>query len=783
MHDRLDRQSYGIGQPVRRVEDARFLTGRGQFVDDIELPHQCHAAIVLSPHAHAHIRRVDTAAARQAAGVLCVLTGDDVKADGLGGLLPNFMPEDIGGPKGLRTQRPILVAGKVRCVGDRVAIVVAETPAQAREAADLIVVDYEALPAVVNIEDAVQAGAPNVWDECSGNVSFMLTVGDERATEQAFARAAHRVSLRLENNRLAPNAMEPRAVLGAYDPSDESFTLYTASQAPHAVRSHVAAHVFRLPETKFRVIAPDVGGGFGVKADAYPEDALVLWASRRCGRPVKWVASRTDSIAGDNHARDQVVEAELALDAAGKILAVRSHALHAVGSYIMSAAVAPLMYSLRYTPGVYDIQTLWLTTKAVFTHTTPLGVYRGAGRPEGNYVIERLLDRAAAVLGIGPDEIRRRNFIPQKSMPYTTPTGSTYDSGDFARIMEACMALADWKGFARRRAASKANGKVRGRAVTCYIEHAGIFNECMGIHFDPGGTLTILAGTHSHGQGHATAFAQLVSEWLGVPFAQIRYVQGDTDKVAFGRGTYAARSGVLGGSALRLAATAIIDKAKPMAAHLLEASAGDIDFEAGRFRVRGTDRSVAMTDTAKAFYAPFLPPGVTLGLEATASFDGMIPSYPNGCHVCEVELDPATGKVRIDRHFVVDDCGRPINPMICEGQIHGGVAQGIGQALMENVVYARDSGQLLSGSYMDYAMPRAEDMGELTTEFCNVPCTTNPLGIKGVGESGTIGAPPAVMNAVVDALRSVGVDHIDMPATPFRVWQALAGKPTQGQAS
>jgi carbon-monoxide dehydrogenase large subunit len=776
MTDRLATQAYGIGQPVRRVEDVRFLTGRGRFVDDIELPHQCHAVVVLSPHAHARIRKIDTGAAKNAPGVVCVLTGADVKADGLGGILPNFMPEDIGGPKGLRTSRPILVSDRVRCVGDRVAIVVAETLAQARDAADLLQIDYEPLPAVANIEDAVKPGAPPVWDGCPGNVSFTLSVGDEKATEQAFARGAHRVSLRLENNRLAPNAMEPRAVIGDYDPSEHSYTLYTSSQAPHAVRSHIAGHVFHLPETKFRVIAPDVGGGFGVKADAYPEDALVLWASRRCGRPVKWVASRIDSIAGDNHARDQVVTAELALDASGKILAIRGHALHAVGSYIVSAAVAPLMYSLRYTPGVYDVQTLWLTTKAVFTHTSPLGVYRGAGRPEGNYVIERLLDRAAAVIGIRPDEIRRRNFISPNAMPYTTQTGSTYDSGEFERAMDACMELSDWKNYPARQKASKAAGKVRGRAVSSYIEHAGIFNESMSIKFDPGGTVTILAGTHSHGQGHATAFAQLVSEFLGVPFESIRYVQGDTDKVAFGRGTYAARSAVLGGSALRLAATAIIDKAKPMAAHILEAAAGDIEFTAGRFQVRGTDRGVSLSDTAKAFYAPFLPSGVTLGLEATASFDGMIPSYPNGCHVCEVELDPATGELRIDKHFVVDDCGRPINPMICEGQIQGGIAQGVGQALMENVVYDRGSGQLLSGSYMDYAMPRAEDMPHLAAEFRNTPCTTNPLGIKGVGESGTIGAPPAVMNAVVDALRQLGIDHIDMPATPYRVWQALAAK-------
>ncbi len=774
MDQHLDRQSFGIGQPVRRVEDVRFLTGRGRFVDDMELPHQAHAVVVLSPHAHARIRRIDPSAVRAAPGVICVLTGEDVKADRLGGLLPKFMPEDAGGPKGLRTRRPILVADRVRCVGDRVALVVAETLAQARDAAERLVIDYEPLPAVANIEDAVKAGAPAVWDECPGNVSFMLANGDEKSTAAAFSNAAHIVSLRLENNRLAPNAMEPRAVIGDYDPADGNFTLYTSSQAPHAVRGALADQVFGLPETLFRVIAPDVGGGFGMKADAYPEDALVLWASRRCGRPVHWVASRADSIAGDNHGRDQVVQAELALDARGKILAIRAHALHAVGAYIVSAAVAPLVYSLRYTPGVYDIQTLWLTTKAVFTNTSPLGVYRGAGRPEGNYLIERLLDRAAAELGIGQDEIRRRNFITPKAMPYTTPTGSVYDSGEFERVMDECMQRADWQGYKQRQALSKAAGKVRGRSVSCYIEHAGIFNESMGLHFDPGGNVTILAGTHSHGQGHATAFAQLVGEWLGVPFESIRYLQGDTDKVAFGRGTYAARSAVLGGWALRFAANTVIEKAKPMAAHLLEAAVGDIEFVQGAFRVRGTDRQISMVDTAKAFYAPFLPEGVTLGLEATASADGQIPSYPNGCHVCEVELDPTTGHVRIDRHFVVDDCGRPINPMICEGQIQGGIAQGIGQALLENVVYDRQTGQLLSGSYMDYAMPRADDMGELAIHFSNVPCTTNPLGIKGVGESGTIGAPPAVMNAVVDALRQVGVDHLDMPATPAHVWSAIA---------
>ena len=485
-----------------------------------------------------------------------------MKEDGLGGLPPNFMPEDMGGPKGLAYAPPDPGGGSSalrrrsrrhgRCRN-------AGASARRRRTT------CDRLRAVASghaHRGRGKAGAPPVWEECPGNVSFTLANGDEKATAAAFAKAAHVVSLRLTNNRLAPNAMEPRAAVGDYEPADGSFTLYTSSQAPHAVRSDLATHVFGLSETMFRVIAPDVGGGFGVKADAYPEDALVLWASRRCGRPVHWVATRADSIAGDNHARDQVVEAELALDASGKILAIRSHALHAVGAYIMSAAVAPLVYSLRYTPGVYDVQTLWLTTKAVFTHTTPLGVYRGAGRPEGNYLIERLLDRAAAVLGIGPTKSAGATSSRPKQCPTRRRRAPSMTAATSPRVMDHCMTLADWKNYSKRRAASKASGKVRGRSVSCYIEHAGIFNESMGIHFDPGGNATIIAGTHSHGQGHATAFAQLVSEWLGVPFERIRYVQGDTEKVPFGRGTYAARSSVLGGSALRLAANTIIEKAQ-----------------------------------------------------------------------------------------------------------------------------------------------------------------------------------------------------------------------------
>ncbi len=767
-------QRFGIGQPVRRVEDQRFITGRGQYVDDIVLRNQCFGALVCSPHAHARIVGVDTATAAASPGVIAVLTGRDVIADGLGGLPPLFMPQDAGGPEGYRTRRPILIADVVRGVGERVAFVLAETAAQARDAADLVEVDYDSLPAVVRVEDAVAEGAPVVWPECPGNVSFALRTGDEAATEAVFAAAPRTVSLHVRNNRLSANPMEPRGAIGDHDPASGSYTLRTSSQNPHGTRTMLARDVFAIPETQLRVISPDVGGGFGMKADCYPEDALVLWAARRCGRPVKWIASRSESLAGDNHGRDQVVDAALAFDDEGRILAIRAEALHAIGAYHFSAGVAPLLYSLRYIPGVYDVGTVFLRTRGVFTHTTPLGVYRGAGRPEAIFVIERLINEAAVQLGLEPDEIRRRNFIPPDAMPYTTQTKAVYDTGEFAALMEQCLDLADWAGYPERKAKSEAAGRLRGRAIAYYIEHAGIYNDRMELRFDPGGALTILAGTHSHGQGHATAFTQLVSEWLGIPFDKIRFVQGDTDQVAIGRGTYAARSSLVGGSALKVAADRIISKGLAMAAHKLKAAEEDIDFADGAYVVRGTNRFIAMTDVAKAFFQGIgLPKQFDLGLEATGTWSGDVPNYPNGCHVCELDVDPQTGAVTIERYTVVDDCGVPINPMICEGQVHGGLAQGLGQALLEEIVYDRDSGQLVTGTFNDYCMPRADNFGALTTAFRCVPSTTNPIGVKGVGESGAIAAPPAIVNALLDALRPLGVIDIDMPATPARVWTAI----------
>ncbi len=771
---------FGIGQPVRRVEDHRFISGAGRFVDDIDLPRQCYGVVVMSTHAHARIRGIDVAAAQAAPGVICVLTGADAKADGIG-TIPPVMPEDMGGPKGYRTFWPLLVADKVRAVGERVAFVVAETLAQARDAAELVEVDYESLPAVTSAEDAVKEGAPVVWDECPGNVSFTLMFGSKEATDAAFANARHVVTLRLQNNRVFPAAMEPRAALGEYRISDDAYTLYTTSQNPHGNRSTLAGAVLHIPEIKLRVISPDVGGGFGMKFGAYPEDALVLWASKRCGRPVKWTSTRSESFLTDSHGRDQVVRGELALDAEGKILGLRVNGLNDMGSYIVGAAIVIPLFASRLAPGAYDVPAAHIVSKAVFTNTTPLAPYRGAGRPEAAYLVERLIDRAAAVTGIEPAEIRRRNYIAPAKMPYKTSTGTTYDSGDFARVMDGCLELSDWNGFAERAAASKRDGKLRGRGLAYFIEEASVFNDRMDLRFDPSGMVTILAGTHSHGQGHATAFAQLVSEWLGVPFSSIRYVQGDTDAVPMGRGTYGSRSSMVGGNALKKAADSIIEKAKAMAAHLMEAAPGDIEFKDGKFSIAGTDRSMSITDTAKAFYRPmFLPPQFGIGLEASGTFASEPPNYPNGCHICEVEIDPESGAIEVARYTAVDDVGMVLNHLLVEGQIHGGVAQGLGQALMENVAYDT-SGQLVSGSFQDYAMPRSLSMPHITSDVVEVPATTNPLGIKGCGEAGATGAPPAIMNAILDALRPLGIDHIDMPATPPRIWQAIQGGQAGGQ--
>jgi carbon-monoxide dehydrogenase large subunit len=764
---------FGIGQPVSRVEDPRFITGRGRYVDDIDLPRQCYGTVVLSPHAHARIKRIDTAKAKAAPGVLAVLTGDDVKNDKIGSLVP-VMPEDMGGPKGYRTLRSILASGKVRAVGDRIAFVVAETLAQARDAAELIEIDYEPLPAVISPEEAVKPGAPAVWDEASNNVAVSLMMGDKDATDAAFAKAKHVVSLKLINNRVNANSIEPRAAIGQYHPDSGGYTLYATSQNPHGHRAHLAGDVLKVPQSKLRVISPDVGGGFGMKGAIYPEDALVLWASRRCGgRPVKWVSTRSEGFLGDSHGRDQVVTGELALDEHGKILGLRVDALHTMGSHVFDASIVVPLFALKLAPGVYQIPAVHAMARAVLTNTPPLQPFRGAGRPEAAYLIELLIERAARVLGVDPVEIRRRNFIPPSAMPHKLHSGIAYDSGDFRRVMDDCLKLADWNGFAKRAAESKKNGKLRGRGIGYFIEEAAIFNDRMSIRFDPDGTVVIFAGTHSHGQGHQTVYAQMVHEWLGVPFETISFVQGDTNEVAVGRGTYGSRSMHVGGNALKKAADAIIEKAKPMAAMMMEAAAADLEFKNGSFHIVGTDRALPLTAVAQSLHRPmFLPQQFEVGLEAAGTFAAEPSNYPNGCHISEVEIDPDTGVVTLVRYASVGDVGKVINSMLCEGQIHGGVAQGVGQALMETIAFD-NAGQLVTGSFQDYAMPRADDFPDMQSGLTEIPATTNPLGIKGAGEAGATGAPPAVVNAILDALRPLGIDHIDMPATPNRIWQAI----------
>jgi carbon-monoxide dehydrogenase large subunit len=770
---------FGIGQPVRRVEDNRFLKGQGHYVDDVVLPNMAHGVNVLSPHAHAKIKKIDTSKAKAAPGVLAVFTGADVAADKLGAITAALMPEDFGAPKGHRTFQPLLVSDRVRHVGDRVAFVVAETLAQARDASELVEVDYEPLPAVINIEDAAKPDAPKVWeDNPGGNNAFRLMFGDQAATDAAFAKAKHVVKLRVENNRLSPVSMEPRVAIGDYNAVEDFYTLTATSQNPHGLRMEMS-HIFHVPENQIRVISPDVGGGFGLKGGAFPDDLLVMWASKRLKRPVKWTATRSESMLNDHHAREMVYYGELALDEHGKILALRSKSLFQMGAYFVGAALAAGAFSIRFVPAAYDIQTMHIMSQGVFTNTSQSGPYRGAGRPEAAYFMERLIEHAANVTGIDRAEIRRKNLIPTAKLPYTTPTHWVYDSGEFVRMMDLAMENSDWKGYAARQRESKKNGKLRGRSVCFYIEFGGIFNDRMDMKFDPSGALTIYGGTHSHGQGHATVFPQIAHEILGVPYESNRYVQGDTAQVAIGRGTYGARSMVVGGNALKLSAEAMIEKAKKIAATMLEADEGDLEFKEGTFRVTGTDKQIKLVDVAKATYAPMGPIAgkFGIGLDSTGTFDPTPPSHPNGAHVVELEVDPETGAVAVDRYYVVDDLGRVINPMIVRGQQMGGVVQGIGQALMEHQVYDRESGQLLSGSFLDYAMPHASQMPNVECALEEVPCKTNPLGVKGIGESGTIGAPPAVINAVIDALKPLGVDRIDMPATPLRVWQAIqAGK-------
>ena len=772
---------FGIGQPVPRTEDPRFLKGEGNYVDDIILPGQAYGYVLRSPHAHAKVLSVDTAAAESSPGILLVLTGAHIAAEGIDGI-PSFVPPMAFGapmPKA-SPKHPILARDRVRHVGDPVAFVVAETLEQAMDAAELVEIDYEALPAIASTAGATKDGAPLVWDAADNNIWFTVERGDRAATDAAFEKASHITRLTINNNRVSANAMEPRATNVSYLAATDHATIYTESQAPHAQRTHFSK-VFGRPEHHFRVVSPDVGGGFGMKNNLFPEDALCFLAARRIKRPVKWTASRTESLMSDSHGRDAMTEAELAIDANGKFLALRIRTNHAVGAYLGEAAPVPVGLGSTLYVGVYDFEAVDIAVNAVFTNTTFVGPYRGAGRPEAVYVVERMVDAAARELGIDPVDIRRRNFIPETAMPYETSVMSVYDTGEFDRLTDVSLELADYNGFDARKNESVANGKLRGLGMTYFIEVGAPFNERMELYFDESGGVSVVAGTHNHGQGHETVYAQMVCEWLGVPFESIRLVQGDTDTAAYGRGTYGSRSMTIGGSALKDAADRVIEKARKMAAHLLEAADTDMEFSDGVFTVAGTDKSIGIVDVAKASFMPMgWPAEFGIGLEATGSFAPTNGNYPNGCHVCEVEVDPETGEVDIVRYTGVDDSGIILNPLLLAGQIHGGISQGLGQALMEDVTYDPSSGQLQAGSFMDYCMPRADDMPSFVLDDVEIPCATNPLGVKGAGESGTVPAVPVIIHAILNALSDYGVQNIDMPATSQRVWRAIQnGKAAQ----
>ncbi len=775
----------GIGARVTRKEDKRFITGRGRYTDDINLQNSAYAVFVRSPHAHAKILSIDTAAAKAAPGVIDVLTGADLAGDRIGGLICGWMIHSRDGSPMKAGAHPAIAHDRVRHVGDQVAVVIAETRNQARDAAELVEVDYEVLPSVVDTARALDPSSPEIHPEAPGNLIFDWTIGDEAAVDAAFAGAAHVVELDIVNNRLSPNPMEPRSAIGSYDPAEEHFTLYNTSQNPHLARLVLSAFVGIAPEHKLRVIAPDVGGGFGAKIYIYPEETVMLWASKRIGgRPVKWTADRSEAFLTDCHGRDHVTKAKLALDANHQFLALRSDTIANIGAYMSTfASVTPTYLHATLLSGQYVIPSIFSNVKAVYTNTVPVDAYRGAGRPEATYIVERLVETAARDLGVDPAELRRKNFI--KAFPYQTPVILNYDSGDFEGNLDAALKAADYAGFPARKAASAAKGKLRGIGFSSYIEACGIAPsaavgslgagvglwESAEVRVNPVGTVEVLTGSHSHGQGHETTFAQLVNERLGIGMDKVQIVHGDTDKVQFGMGTYGSRSGAVGMSAIVKALDKVEAKAKKIAAHLMEAAEADIVIENGELKVAGTDKKLPFFQVALAAYtAHNLPAGMEPGLKEGAFYDPTNFTFPAGTYICEVEIDPETGKTEVLAFTAVDDFGRIINPMIVEGQVHGGLVQGIGQALLEGVTYDSESGQLITGSYMDYAMPRADDVPSFEIGHNSTLCPGNPLGMKGCGEAGAIGSPPAVINAITNA---IGIRDLSMPATPAKVWAAI----------
>ena len=774
----------GIGAAVRRKEDFRFITGKGQYTDDITRPGEVHAHFIRSPHARATIKRVDAKVAQAMPGVLAVLTGEDLAADKIGSLICGWMIHSKDGSPMKMAPHPAIAHGTANYVGDPVAVVVAETLDQAEDAAEKVMVDYEVLTAVVDPAVAQRKGAPQIHAVAPGNTIYQWHLGEQTSTAEAIKHAKHVTRLHIVNNRLVPNAMEPRAAIGDYDAGTEGFTLWNTTQNPHVARLVISAFVGVAPEHKLRVIAPDVGGGFGSKIFIYSEEVVCLWAAKKVGRPVKWVADRSEAFIADAHGRDHVTDAEMAFDADGKITALKVKTIANIGAYMstFSSSVPTYLYGTLLS-GQYDIPHIYCEVDAVYTNTVPVDAYRGAGRPEATFVVERLVEVGARELGIDPAELRRKNFI--RKFPHTTPVIMTYDAGDYDASLKRALDLADHKGFAKRKRESERNGKLRGFGYSAYIEACGIApSQAVGalgcgvglwesaeVRVNPTGSVEVLTGSHSHGQGHETTFAQLVGERLGVPIENVSIVHGDTDKVQFGMGTYGSRSGAVGMSAIVKALDKVEAKAKKVAAHLLEAAETDIVFKDGKFTVAGTDKSAAWGEVSLHAYIAHKFTGAQLepGLKEGAFYDPTNFTFPAGCHLCEVEIDPETGIVAIAGWTAVDDFGTVVNPMIVEGQVHGGVAQGIGQALLESAIYDKD-GQLVSGSLMDYTMPRADNLPSFTVGTTETKCPGNPLGIKGCGEAGAIAAPAAVINAITDA---IGSEDVAMPATPQAVWAAI----------
>ncbi len=781
-----------MGQPIKRVEDKKFITGKGRYTDDIVLPRMTFAEVVRSPHAHAEIKGIDAAAAEAAEGVVAVFDGEQMAADGVGGLPAGWQVDFKNGDTMLEPPHPPLAVGKVRHVGDAVVVVVAETREQAKDAAELVKVDYKPLDAVVDVVEATKSGGPQVHADVPNNIPFDWELGDKEAADKAIAGAAHVTTLEYANQRLIPNAIEPRCAIGDYDETRDHYTLYTSSQNPHVIRLLMSAFVMGLPEHKVRVVSPDVGGGFGSKIFHYAEEVIAMWSSKRICRPVKWTAERSESFVTDAHGRDHVTKAEMGFDSDGNVVGLRIDTHANMGAYF--STFGPCVPTYLYgtlMQGLYTTPAVHVNVTAVFTNTVPVDALRGAGRPEATYCVERLMDHAAHELGKDPAELRRQNLIPAfdgvEQPGYETQVALVYDSGNYEAVLDKAIENAGYADLRKEQEAARTDGRLMGIGLSTYIEACGIapsavvgalgaragLYESGTVRVQPTGKVSVFTGSHSQGQGHDTTFSQLVSDSLGIAMEDIEIIHGDTDQVPFGMGTYGSRSLAVGGMAIHLSLEKVKEKGAKIAAHLLEASADDLEFADAAWTVKGTDKSVGFSDVALTAYVPHnYPEGLEPGLEFTSFYDPANFTFPYGAHIAVVEICPDTGKVQLKRYVAVDDVGNVVNPMIVDGQLHGGITHGVGQALLEGALYD-ESGQLINGSYMDYAMPRADDVPRFETDRTVTPCPHNALGVKGVGEAGTIGSTAAVVNAVVDALWHLGVRDIQMPLTPQRVWQAI----------